>query len=73
MAKNRLPTYFKQLKGTYRVSREKSRELKNIEPLTRRNILNIKKPAGMTAGGSKYWTMLINRLSMIGSRFGKSR
>jgi len=67
MSKNRLPTYFKQLKGTYRVSREKSREVKNIEPLTRRNILNIKKPSALTPGASRYWDMIIDRLIKIGS------
>jgi len=59
MAKNKLPSNVKKIRGTYR----KSREIKN-EPLTRGIP---KKPAGMTKGGSKYWSMLINRLDRIGS------
>jgi len=59
MARQKIPSSVKQLKGTFR----KSREVKN-EILTRGIP---KRPAGMTKGASKYWTMLINRLSKIGT------
>jgi len=49
----------KKIRGTYR----KSRMVKN-EILTRGVP---KKPAGMSKGGSRYWPMLINRLSKIGT------
>ena len=59
MAKQKLPSDIKRLRGTYR----QSREVKN-EILTRGIP---KKPVVMTKGASKFWTMLINRLSKIGS------
>jgi len=60
MARQKLPLNVKKIRGTLR----KSREIKNSEPLTRGVP---KKPAFMTRGASKYWTMLINRLSKIGT------
>jgi len=59
MAKNKLPVNVKKLRGTYR----KSREAKN-KPLTRGIP---RKPSNMTPGAGRYWTMLINRLSKIGT------
>ena len=59
MAKNKLPSSVKQLRGTYR----KSREVKN-EPLTRGIP---RKPSNMTPGGSRFWDMIIDRLIKIGS------
>jgi len=58
MAKNRLPTNVKRLRGTYR----KHRERKN-GPLERSVP---KRPQGMTEGGKKYWRMLVERLSRLG-------
>jgi len=59
MAKNKLPVNVKRIRGTYR----KSRMVKN-EILTRGVP---RKPAGMSKGAGKYWPMLINRLSKIGT------
>jgi len=59
MAKNRLPTNVKRLRGTYRKHRER-----RDEPLERGIP---KRPAGMTKGGCKYWDMLIERLSRLGT------
>jgi len=59
MAKNKLPSNVKQLRGTYR----KSREVKN-EHLTRGVP---EKPSNMTPGASRYWLMLVDRLIKVGS------
>jgi len=59
MAKNKLPSNVKKIRGTFR----KSREVKN-EILTRGVP---RKPSNMTPGASKYWSMLVNRLSKIGT------
>jgi len=59
MARQKLPSNVKKIRGTYRQSREVKNEI------LARGIP--RKPAFMTRGASKYWTMLINRLSKIGT------
>jgi len=59
MGKNKLPANLKQLKGTYR----KSRELVN-EHLTSGVP---EKPSNLTPGAVRYWHMLIDRLIKIGT------
>jgi len=59
MGKNKLPVNVKKIRGTYRASRHiVSGHLSGGIP---------EKPSNMTPGAGKYWDILINRLSLIGS------
>lgn len=59
MAKNKLSATVKQLRGTYRESREKKEPLSRGIPKMPRGLL--------TKAGRKYWPLIIERLDRVGT------